>query len=269
MDRQRVARELKTIARLVVGTRYITLGPRANEAKIAKRLAPAFQVYLEEVGGQYSMRFKPFRKVGCVLIPTTKASFDMGVVKPKIDYDRENGITIDYDIKAGNERSSAQVKMPVLSGGKVPIPKYGYELSSLGRALKDVLSEGVSEFSEDSVIADRKEVFEKITPAQVKEFLAQVRVHAKATKKDVDPDKLFVKQMTSGVQSFGITDWKDHSDDSSSELERLFREDVRKNRYQLGHYLNRDGTWIEDAVVFGLKHGWHGMLVPKVRGYFG
>ena len=86
---------------------------------------------------------------------------------------------------------------------------------------------------------------------------------------DSDLDNMFIAHTYSGVQHFGITDYKDHSRDSAEQLKQRILKNIQDDR-QLGHYYDYAGTPVNTIVVSGHLGGVDGYFVyPEGRNAFG
>jgi len=119
--------------------------------------------------------------------------------------------------------------------------------------------------SPNSVIETRSEAYKTISSAQNQEFLSQLRVRAGGPS-GTNPDAhlLDLTYNPTFAVDCGSTDYKDHRNDSPEFLKKMAIRDLKTHRMmQLGLYLNEDGTWIRDMVVFGFRGGWHGQGISK------
>lgn len=116
-------------------------------------------------------------------------------------------------------------------------------------------------------------MYKHITEKEVNKLLKTL-VFVKDAPKAIDSvnddgESHILLQSYSGRQSFGVTDYKDHRNDSLETLKEKVSERLRECRAQRGHFYNEDGTIVDTIVVKGYLGGYTGNFVYKNKTYFG
>lgn len=105
--------------------------------------------------------------------------------------------------------------------------------------------------------------FENITEKElddIKKTLVYTRLRDKKHFLSDDGETMLLSSL-SGKQSFGVTDYKDHTKDSDIELKRLIKNKLRCS--QRGHFYDSAGEIVKTIVIEGYRGGYRGTFVYK------
>lgn len=83
----------------------------------------------------------------------------------------------------------------------------------------------------------------------------------KTDHKEVDLDTQFIQVMYSRAQHFGVTDYKDHRNDTVGDLKRMILKNLKKNIHQRGHFYDYKGNPVREIIVWGYRGGYSGHFI--------
>lgn len=99
-------------------------------------------------------------------------------------------------------------------------------------------------------------MYDRIELDELKEILSTVNWYVKHDETEHSEVSLMIKSFYGKTALAGLSDYKDHRNDSLEELKDKVLEQVENRTMQKGHYYDKDGNPFDGVLLEGQNGGW-------------